>query len=172
MVFSNTVVDVGALPAAEGATFTPPPPAYFRMLRLQWYITAVVLLLPAIACISFIENLQTPLLISITFLGWLVLCAAYYFLLFKSASVKGYAIREHDVALRHGWPVLQTEWMPFNRVQNCTQEMGPLERRFGLATLKLFTAGSDGADISIGGLPQETAAALRTFILSRINATA
>lgn len=172
MVFSNTAIDVGALPAAEDIAFTTPPPVYFQMLRVQWYLTAVVLLVPVVACIFLISELQTPLLIAALLTGWVMLCAAWYLLLFKTAAVKGFALREHDVALRHGWPVLQTEWVPFNRVQNCTQEIGPLERRFGLATLKVFTAGNDGADISISGLPQETAAELRTFILSRINATA
>ncbi|MEJ7911605.1 MAG: PH domain-containing protein [Chitinophagaceae bacterium] len=82
-----------------------------------------------------------------------------------------YALREHDVIYQKGWLVKSTKVCPFNRVQNCSIQSGPLERRWGLASLVLYTAGSEGADMRIPGLLQNDAESLRQFILSKINGT-
>jgi hypothetical protein len=44
-----------------------------------------------------------------------------------------------------------------------------LERKFGLASLTIYTAGTEGADMRIPGLEQIEAERLRHFILSKIH---
>ena len=81
-------------------------------------------------------------------------------------------VREHDVVYQKGWLLRTLKVCPFNRIQNCTVQTGPLERRWGLASLTLYTAGTGGADLRIPGLTHEEATTLQQAILTRINAHA
>ena len=51
--------------------------------------------------------------------------------------------------------------VPRSRVQHTDVSQGPLERRYGLGTLVVYTAGTDHARVSLPGLAWETAVALR-----------
>ena len=56
--------------------------------------------------------------------------------------------------------------VPRSRVQHTDVSQGPLERRFGLATLHVFTAGTDNAQVALAGLAQPTATAIRDHLLA------
>lgn len=56
--------------------------------------------------------------------------------------------------------------VPRSRIQHTDVSQGPLERRFGLATLHVFTAGTENAEVRLGGLDQATAAAIRDHLLA------
>ncbi|MYJ74979.1 MAG: PH domain-containing protein, partial [Gammaproteobacteria bacterium] len=45
---------------------------------------------------------------------------------------------------------------------------GPMDRRFGLARLTVFTAGSAGGDLRIDGLGVDLAEQLRRYIVGRL----
>ncbi len=74
---------------------------------------------------------------------------------------KAYAIREKDVIYRSGWIIQSTHTCPFNRIQHSAVTIGPFEKRFGLASLVLYTAGSNEADLRIRGLQEATAWTLK-----------
>jgi membrane protein YdbS with pleckstrin-like domain len=93
----------------------------------------------------------------------------YLLLIEKRFPHMAYAVRDHDILYQSGWIVRTLKACPFNRVQNCSVRSGPLERQASLATLVLFTAGSEGADLRIPGLLQEEAESLRQFILTKIH---
>jgi len=57
--------------------------------------------------------------------------------------------------------------VPRSRVQHTEVTQGPLQRRFGLATLTTFTAGERFAAVSIGGLEESRARAVRDELLNR-----
>ena len=61
--------------------------------------------------------------------------------------------------------------MPRSRIQHTDVTQGPYERRFGLATLVVYTAGTENASIPIEGLGHETALAFRDALLARGAAT-
>lgn len=56
--------------------------------------------------------------------------------------------------------------VPRSRVQHTDLNRGPLDRRFGLATLKVYTAGTKLASVAIDGLPESRATALRDALVS------
>ena len=58
-----------------------------------------------------------------------------------------------------------------NRIQHVEKSSTPLDRRFNLATLQIFTAGGTGGDLKIHGLPARTAEKLRFFILEKIGSS-
>lgn len=56
--------------------------------------------------------------------------------------------------------------VPRSRIQHTDVSQGPLERRFGLATLHVFTAGTENAEVRLSGLDHATAAAIRDHLLA------
>lgn len=72
----------------------------------------------------------------------------------------------HGLVLRRGvWWQSELRLLR-SRIQHSDLSRGPLERRFGLATLELHTAGSEQPAVKISGLGAERAAALRDDLLS------
>lgn len=59
-------------------------------------------------------------------------------------------------------------WVPLARVQHIDVVRGPLERRLGLATLVLYTAGSFDYRTSMPGLDPEVAVRLRDAMLAAL----
>jgi membrane protein YdbS with pleckstrin-like domain len=57
--------------------------------------------------------------------------------------------------------------VPRARIQHTDVTQGPFERRFGLGTLVIYTAGTEHASITIEGLTHDTALALRDALLTR-----
>lgn len=55
--------------------------------------------------------------------------------------------------------------LPLSRLQHIDLESGPLERRFGLASLVLHTAGTQNASLTIPGLDAAYAEHLRNWLV-------
>lgn len=79
-----------------------------------------------------------------------------------------YAVREKDILFRSGWIVRKIRTCPFNRIQHSSISSGPLERRYGLSTLILYTAGTDDSDVRIAGLPGTEAVTLKEWINKKV----
>ncbi|MCV2356720.1 PH domain-containing protein [Paucibacter sp. B2R-40] len=58
-------------------------------------------------------------------------------------------------------------WVPTARLQHLDVSQGPLDRRWGMATLSLHTAGSHDQHTRIQGLPLAQAHALREHLMPR-----
>jgi membrane protein YdbS with pleckstrin-like domain len=72
----------------------------------------------------------------------------------------GYAEREEDLLVRRGVMFARLSVVPYGRMQFIDVTAGPLERAFGLATVRLHTAAAS-TDARIPGLAREEAARLR-----------
>ena len=72
----------------------------------------------------------------------------------------GYAEREDDLLLRRGVLVRRTTVVPYGRMQYVDVTAGPLDRRFGIATVVLHTAAA-ATDARIPGVRSDEAARLR-----------
>jgi hypothetical protein len=83
----------------------------------------------------------------------------------------GYAERAEDLLVTSGVLRRQLVVVPYGRMQFVDVSAGPLDRRFGLATVQLHTAAA-ATDASIPGLPPEEAARLRDRLAARGEATA
>jgi membrane protein YdbS with pleckstrin-like domain len=57
--------------------------------------------------------------------------------------------------------------VPRSRVQHLDVTQGPLQRRFGLGVLSIYTAGTEYSQVSLPGLAYEVAQALRDRLLPR-----
>lgn len=72
----------------------------------------------------------------------------------------GYAERDDDLLVTRGVMFRALTVVPYGRMQFVDVSSGPLERRYGLATVQLHTA-SPATDAKIPGLPAAEAARLR-----------
>ena len=80
-------------------------------------------------------------------------------------------MRDKDILFRHGVIWRSVTAVPFNRIQHVETSSTPLDRKFTLATLQLFTAGGSGGDMKIDGLASNVAEQLRNFILRKAGAS-
>ena len=169
LLFTNPEIDISQLPRAEEVPLQPLHPTYLKLLRIEWAITVVVMILITIPVLMFVPKFGKAPLVWLTPVAVTLLLLFYLFMQEKTFPYRAYAVRERDVVYQKGWIIRSLKVCPFNRIQNCAVQSGPLERKFGLASLTLFTAGSNGADLRINGLTQTEADNLRQFILSRIH---
>ena len=72
----------------------------------------------------------------------------------------GYAEREDDLLVRRGVMFSRLSVVPYGRMQFIDVTAGPLERSFGLATVRMHTAAA-ASDARIPGLDRAEAARLR-----------
>lgn len=72
----------------------------------------------------------------------------------------GYAEREDDLLVRRGVLFFRMSVIPYGRMQFIDVTAGPLERSFGLATVRMHTAAA-ASDARIPGLAVDEAARVR-----------
>jgi membrane protein YdbS with pleckstrin-like domain len=76
-----------------------------------------------------------------------------------------YKIDALGIEIRRGviWRIVIN--IPRSRVQHIDVSQGPIERRFGLGTLTIYTAGTAHAMVALQGLAHPTALAVRNHLL-------
>jgi membrane protein YdbS with pleckstrin-like domain len=158
-------VDKGetAMPAALEAGWQPLPPrarTLFMLANLVGFgITAVGSLVP----IGFLVPWK-PLAIALSVASILVLPAFGIWLARKQYAYTRWRLDDDGFALRRG-RLWQTETrVPATRVQHLDLKRGPLERRFGLSTLVIHTAGTRHSAVGVTGLDADDAERLRDHL--------
>ena len=76
-----------------------------------------------------------------------------------------FSIQPALIVVRHGILFHEEKVIPTNRLQHVDLLRGPIETLFGLATLIVFTAGTESASFRVPGLAVPRARALRDRIL-------
>lgn len=76
-----------------------------------------------------------------------------------------YRVDEAGIEIAAGVVFRRVVNVPRARVQHTDVEQGPLERRFGLGTLVVYTAGTQFARVTLPGLRHETALRIRDALL-------
>ena len=168
-MFENPQVAVAGLPSADDVDWHTLDLRFALVLRIR---TGLVLAGLATGLVVLTILVGPPAPVSIV--AWLALAAsAAWLLVWPGISVRrrGYALRARDILFRKGVLWRSVTAVPFNRIQHVETSSTPLDRRFGLATLQLFTAGGSGADLKIDGLEHDLAERIRQDILEKTGAT-
>ena len=100
--------------------------------------------------------------------GLLPLLLMLQSLLFTPRRVRaiGYRDDEDDLTIASGIMFRSVHTIPYGRVQSVKIGEGPIERRYGLATLTITTAAGGGTE-TLPGLPQAEAERLRSMLTAR-----
>lgn len=77
-----------------------------------------------------------------------------------------YRLDERGLEIRRGVFWRTAVNVPRSRVQHTDVSQGPLERRYGLGTLVVYTAGTDYARVSLPGLAHDTALQIRDQLIA------
>lgn len=163
MTFENLQINADDLPVASELPMEPMAETYEQEVKVQQMIIWTPLLLASF--VPFLLGQMLPLLLIPVLV--LMLAAIIVPLVIRKSRVKGVALREHDIAYRSGLYWRKTVLLPFNRVQHAEVSSGPLQRKFGLASLKFFTAGGSSVDLKVDGLMRERAEQIRSFIMEK-----
>jgi hypothetical protein len=132
-----------------------PSPRLLRLRRLEVASVAVVALAVALL-IAFASVLAGVIAVTIV----VVAAAAAERFLRRRFSAWGYAEREDDLIVRRGVMFSRLSVVPYGRMQFIDVTAGPLERAFGLRTVRMHTAAA-ASDARIPGLEQNEAERLR-----------
>lgn len=105
----------------------------------------------------------------VAIVAWLALSATLVVFAFRWPAIHHrhlfYRVDENGLRIRRGvwWRAVID--VPRSRVQHTDVSQGPIERSFGLATLVVFTAGTEHAQVGLPGLDHETALRIRDHLI-------
>lgn len=166
--FENPQLSTEQLPAIETVVYEKLDPAFKKVNVYVTLFFCMILLLIYLGVGFAVEVLYQFPWILLFGVVWSVLTGLFCLLAIRSYDYEGYAVREKDILYKSGIFFRSVLVIPFNRVQHCETEQGPVDRYFGLTELSLYTAGGSGSDLSIPGLTQEKANALKNFITNKV----
>lgn len=167
--FTNQSVPLAGVPQLTDSDFQP---LERKLLTLRLVLLAVPIGIALLAGLVLTVLIDDPRWLGLlAILAVLIIAAILVTATRLSFSFWGYAVREHDLTVRKGVIIRTATTVPFNRVQHASVHSGPLERSMGLATIRVFTAGGAGADLSIEGLTTNAAGVLKDQILARVATT-
>lgn len=156
------------IPKHEDVVLHPVEQNYKKILLTEWAILWLIGFAAAVTAIFLIDSLQAMPVLLLIITGVILLSGFHFFSITKSFPHRAYAMREHDILFRKGWLFQQMHIVPLSKIQHCVIKKGPLERKYKLASLQLFTAANSSfADIKIGGLTEEQAERLKEWVLSK-----
>ncbi len=165
-MFQNPEIALNDLPGMEELEWQKLHPDFVRRVQVEH---ALIALAPLAGAAVFSVLLNFPLLQS-TILWILAIGFAIFFVTWPRISVprRGYVVRDKDIVFRSGVIWRSVTAIPYNRIQHVETSNTPLDRKFGVATLQLFTAGGSGGDLKIDGLDAKVAEKLRIYILEKV----
>jgi uncharacterized protein len=139
-------------------------PNTVRVWRWHALITSMVLALPLLVILWRVDE---PIWLLLLLLYGVL--AAYLIWVWPPAYYEAleYGVDEHGIVIHRGVFWRSRMALPRARVQHSDVSQGPLQRRFGVATLKFYTAGSRFTKIELPGLAHEDALVLRDTLLAR-----
>lgn len=154
----------------SGLDWKPVARAYRTVRLLGWAAgTAVALAVAAVPAIAQLTGLLPPLPVWLPWLPPAAVAAVQSWrglLIPRQVRALGYAERADDLLIRQGVFVQRILVVPYGRMQYIDLAVGPVERLFGLCTLKLHTA-APGTSAFLPGLAGEEGARLREQLAAR-----
>ena len=158
-------------PSIADGTLRPLDPRYVNLQQQIGWITAAVL-----AVIAVPISIMLAIAIATTF--WavsMIVASVFGFLIFLtwwlvawppvSYRYVSYRVDADGLEIRSGVYFRSVTTVPKSRVQHTDVSQGPLQRKYGLATLTAHTAGTEHAEVQLPGLPHDVALRIRDHLL-------
>jgi len=170
--FRNNPLDVRDLPNLGGHEFTSLERGYLRMRLFTGAAVGFVALACAAAFAYFAPAEVPNWAMLVAFALALCILAVPFIAEPIAFAHRGWLLRDHDISVRSGVISRRVTTAPFTRVQHASVHQGALERAMGLASLKVFTAGNQFADLTIEGLTSDDAHRLKELVVGLTRAEA
>lgn len=152
----------------EETQLTPLHPDQVKVLRIRFALTALAVLAP-IALLDLAPLRETALPFGLV-PGIVAVLALVAVAILPERRYRAWGYREgaDEILIRSGLFKRVKTVVPFGRVQHIDIAQGPVQRRYGLATLILHTAGTSGAAVPLPGLALSEAERMRDAIRAQI----
>lgn len=121
-----------------------------------WSLTALVLVLTVGATAGAGDPVGVAVSVAVVLLAGA--CADWF--VGRRVRAWAFAEREEDLLVRRGVMIRRLSVIPYGRMQYVDVTAGPVERTFGLATVRMHTAAA-ASDARVPGLSAEDAGVLR-----------
>lgn len=127
-----------------------------QKIRSVWITTSIIIGSIIGAVLASITQfiLGITLVTILMFLAFPSLLAIHAYYRYNNWFFK---VHEDHLEINHGVLSKVSAVVPYVRVQHIDTNRGPIERTLGLASLRVYTAGSRGADMRIPGLSKKRA---------------
>jgi hypothetical protein len=170
MTIDNSQLFDSDLPSINNIHFIGLEKSYLRIMYLSRLIFLLVLIVLFFALYFFVpvEISNTYFIIAGLIIAFIILTSLL--LTKKAFEIKSYGIRKRDIIYKSGLVFRKIVIVPFNRVQHVELKSGPLDRYFGLSSLKIYTAGGSQSDLDIPGLALEKAQQMKEMIIKMTSA--
>ncbi len=147
------------------STFEPPTESWVRLspklVTARRLVLVMVILLILIVLIMVVALVPIPSWIpGLLIVGTVAVLVWAWWLIGRRVRSYGYVERKEDLLVTSGILFRRLVVVPYGRLQLVDVVAGPIDRSFGIATVRLHTAAAT-TDASIPGLTPELAAALR-----------
>ncbi len=148
--------------APEGLPWVRVSPRLATIRRLRLVVLIAVLAAGTAVATWFAKPALAvlPAVVGVALIGW------GWWVIGRAVGAWGYAEREDDLLVTRGILLRRLVVVPYGRMQFVDVTAGPLERRFGLASVQLHTAAAS-TDAQIPGLSPAEAARLRDRLAAR-----
>ncbi len=167
--FTNSIITPENLPQIERQNFNLLEKKYRTILFIR-IVIFFALAVGGFLIFLFISDENVPNLVLFIYLGLLLLITTYSLLItILGFPKKGYLVRENDISFQKGIITFKSISIPFNRIQHVEVNQGVIAKIFKLSSIKIYTAGGTASDLSIPGLPVETAHTLKAFLSEKIS---
>jgi membrane protein YdbS with pleckstrin-like domain len=150
---------------------TPLDPRFIKLQReVGWYFSAVVSFGLLVGSFVLLTARRWPWCL----LLWIIGSAWFAWFSYRWAEIQyryiGYRVDDDGIEIRSGvyWRAVTN--VPRSRVQHTDVSQGPLERKYGLGRLVIYTAGTAHSKVELPGLEHQTALDIRNHLLPRQSA--
>ena len=169
MEFINKQIHEMSLPQLEEVSLIRISKHYFKIIAFNKLLLYGVLFVLWFFAQRFLDNefIQR----NISYIGFilLVVCICDFAISYVAFKKRQYAVRTHDIIYAKGLLTYSITTVPISRIQHIEESRSWLARQLKVSTLKIYTAGESGSDLSIKGLPEEKAKEINNFISSKVN---
>ena len=169
MDFQNPQVSPNELPSLEDVSFLPLEKEFLLVERISVLISMGIFLVIGLTVFYLVDGLRQPIFMMMASLLFLFLFLWTFISKTLNYKFSGFALRERDLIFKSGWLYRKVRVVVRNRIQHVSVQSGPLERKFGLSSVSIFTAGSSEADFTIKGITQQTALGIKDWVSKDID---
>ena len=145
---------------------TPVDPRHYTQVLCEAIIATLVLFSVLSVFIIFVAELPIRVALPVLLASSLAFSVITW-LRYAHAKSIAFAVCDHELLMQKGIVWFKRISLPYTRLQHISLSQGPLERKFGLHTLKCFSAGSGSAEIELPGLESKAAEKLRQHLLAK-----
>lgn len=163
--FTNDQILIDTVPSLDNVVYEKVESRYFRSIMISISIFFVILLVALGVCYFYVPFVKSYWLY---FLIIILVCAAVsYYVEYMGFAEMGFALRDKDILYKEGFLFKSVMAVPFNRIQHCQINQGPIDRLFNLSSITIYTAGGSTGDLEISGLLPENAQKIKAFIINK-----